>query len=275
MAQAQSGDGVTKIRISDFVGRIELRNEDVTVPVVTVEEGELESRMGLEVLEAGGDVSISMAPTQGNISCVTQNSTTMIMIGERKPALLDSFPSIVVTAPVGAEVELSMIAGEARLSSVSAMTGVLGGCSRIEVDTVSGPTVLDISSGARVNIASLHDMELRGAGGAKMLAGSVVGQTRLDMSGGASFSSREVRGDLTSRQDGSSRVEISDGEIGTMDLDLSRVARFAFGGVVDTLGVSAADVARIEIGAATHAPEVRSRGRGSRLSIGGEELRAG
>lgn len=265
-----SQQDMTRLVVSNFIGRLEVSTRDVAQPVVKIDDFAAATALGLKVEEAGDEIRITMPPLKGNVSCISQNGRTFVQVGDRAPANLDEFPRAVVLVPSSIALDVSMVAGEANLGDLGSLTGVIGGCSRLNAGDVVGGAMLELASGARVSVANTSGLRAQGRGGAKLSVQNLSGETDLILTGGSSFSATSVHGNLTSRQEGSSRVEIESGVIEKLDLDLSRIARFKFGGVVDSLGVSANDIARVEIGAVKLAPIVRNRARGARVEIGGE-----
>lgn len=269
-AVAQDERGMTKLKVSGFLGVLEFRVGEVESPEVNVISNRTAELHKLSVSQADGEIRIEMPPPEGSVSCVSQNGYTTIQVAGRVPAALDTFPRAIVTVPRDVDLEISMVAGTANLGDLRSIVGVLGGCSRVTVGEVAEPADFELSSGAQVSVVRTNGLRLNGAGGSRLTAEAVAGETNLILAGGATFISRTISGDLTSLQGGSSRVEIQAGSIQTMDLDLARISKFKFGGTTTgTVGITAADISRIELGAVQNTPDVRSRGRGARIEIQG------
>ena len=254
------------------MGTIEVRPATAGDPSVVISGGGPWDSWGFAVVEASDEISISMAPRTGNLSCVSQNGRTFIQVDGAAPVDLDELPHVIVRAPASVNVEMSMLAGAANLGDIASFDGEIGGCVRLHAGRIEHSVRLAMASGAEADVAATHALNLRGAGGARAALGELAGHSRVELSGGARLTATQIYGSLTVRQDDASRVAIATGNIDSLDLETSRASRFQFGGVAELVKLSIGDASRVEIAEARQPVSVSSRGRASRLSVGGKSV---
>lgn len=276
-AQSEPGDAgfraaEAKVVVTDFVGTIEFRRADLNTPSVEIQSAEDHDRFGVLVENMDRGLRVSMAPPSGNISCVTQNSLSLIQVAGSEPTPLEDLPHVIVAVPASVDVELSMIAGVARIGRIENLDAELGGCAELAADRVSRRAALSVSAGAKAEVDFAGALDLRGDGGARASVASLAGLSSVELSGGARLTVSEIHGSLTARQKGASRIVIDGGELDALDLETARVSRFSFGGVTGAADLSLADASRVSIGSAQRPVTIKARGRASRLTVGGEVI---
>jgi hypothetical protein len=262
------------LTVRNFVGRVEVITGDydrLEVELIPGEAGDLPrvSRRGADVDVEGRRDTVDWSWDGGGAGC-RGNRDGRLVRTERGGDYhsFSELPLIRATAPRGVtlEIDASLIEGVA--GAVGAADIELTGCASLAIESTAGPLGADLAGAGILTVGTVAaglDADIAGAG--VLSAGDVRGPLVADVAGAGRLHIEEIRGDADIdvagaaqvrivRLDGDvmadvvgvSALEVEDGQIGRLDLDVAGMSHVNIRGSareakVDVAGISEVDIA--------------------------------
>lgn len=200
-------------------------------------------------------------------------------------------PVIRATGPRDIDLDIQGVLMDGEAGAVGAIDVDLAGCARLAVESAGGPVNADLAGAGVLTIriiAGELDADVAGAGVLAAgdvrgpLVADVAGAGRLDLgavrsggdidvAGAAHVRIARLDGDLQSDIAGAGVMEIEDGQLGVLDLDVAGMGDMDFCGFAREAVVDAAGVGTVEIANAADADVGASRT--ANVRVNGQRVR--
>ena len=222
--------------------------------------------------------------------CKSNNGKYQLKLKGDKLRSLDSFPSLEITMPENANIDLNLDYGLAKIGNVQSSAVTINGCGDAFFQNVSGHFMTSINGSGDVEAKNVGNFSAEIKGSGDVLVGDVAGKAVSDVKGsgdiemghvdGEFYASIKGSGDIVSKSakskaiveiKGSGDVEIGGGSFSLADVNIAGSGDVLIDAAVTDLNVNIRGSGDVEVDSLTGDITGSLRGSGD-LVIDGEHL---